>query len=411
MPEKRLENIDKIIENIREIITQYGFDKSNITIDLTGEDEEGRFVFRVEVKGEDKESQTPVVDYLPVSFEIGATPRLIVDASKVMNIAKKAGAKKYVIGKYSVYSTSPERAIESVASIVSYPYETESGIVLRNKEEFVNYYMDVFRKVAEKTRKASEVEEKPMDDAAIEKAIQEALKELEKEPTISLDVLDIPSPYEVAKSSSVLEENNVVDETANKLLNLLKEIYSEDQVYSSVIKEASIETDQTASAIKRAINVLEKVAGAVKNTIESWGIKGEPINVKLLNVSSPDNFEIEITFGKDERIKAIGSVVESNGELYLDTIFMDLVKKEYDVKKYKFASYEGFSIDEAKFIENLLEEAREEEKEEIEKLQNLGVKPIHIVREDIPDARVTWWKIEQEDNGFVLKRLDNQLVL
>lgn len=403
--------LNEIIDNIKDIVSTYGHDRNTINVELVGEDEENRYLFRVEIRREAKETSKGkeavepqlVSDIIPVVFEVGPSgPAAIIDHNRIASICKKAGSKKFVIGKYSVYSLSPRRAVETIASKVKYPYETESGEILRNREEFVKYYSTIFHKLAENKNESVQI-----TDDSLSKAIQELEKDLEKEPGLTSIVVDkIPSPYEVTASKKSVSPKDSLSES---IIETFKEIYEDDIALSSVYKEASLDSDDELKKVYESYKILDKVSSAIKNTLTSWMGKLEhSINVKLAGYNpTTRDYNLEISYGN---IVATATYHKEDEQEYLDTYFMDIVKEAYNVKRYKIAGYEGFATEDSLFISNLLNEVEDEEKEELKNLQASGVRPIHIIDETNPDSRVTLWEITKTDSGYILRRFENQTI-
>jgi len=200
------------------------------------------------------------------------------------------------------------------------------------------------------------------------------------------------------KTSSVNAEERLIDE----LLDLAQK---EDVtgIFSDNTKDIE-EVLEGALGVGRDVNlVASKVVASIKETASQFGIDKEikftPRRVKrekgILYIDG------EVSVGNN--LVTYAAVRADKNGIVVDTPVVDIFIKEYNLKKYKLGSVEGYASSEEEFLSRVFDEVEEEVKE-------ANLKPIHIIGND-NDSKVTLWQIKEENGKYYLQRLDGQTLI
>jgi hypothetical protein len=149
--------------------------------------------------------------------------------------------------------------------------------------------------------------------------------------------------------------------------------------------------------------VASKVVASIKETASQLGIDKEisftPRKVKR----EKDTLYIDGEVSVGNNLVTYAAVRADKNGIVVDTPVVDILVKEYNLKKYKLGSVEGYASSEEEFLSKVFDEVEEEVKE-------ANLKPIHIIGND-NDSKVTLWQIKEENGKYYLERLDGQTLI
>lgn len=201
------------------------------------------------------------------------------------------------------------------------------------------------------------------------------------------------------KTSSIeAYEENLIDD----LIELAQKedatgIFSEETKDIDEILDGILMTDRGARL------VASKVVASIKETASQLGIDKEisftPRKVKR----EKDILYIDGEVSVGNNLVTYAAVRADKNGIVVDTPVVDILVKEYNLKKYKLGSVEGYASSEEEFLSKVFDEVEEEVKE-------ANLKPIHIVGND-NDSKVTLWQIKEENGKYYLERLDGQTLI
>jgi hypothetical protein len=200
------------------------------------------------------------------------------------------------------------------------------------------------------------------------------------------------------KTSSVNAEERLIDE----ILDLAQK---EDVtgIFSDNTKDIE-EVLEGALGVGRDVKlVASKVVASIKETASQFGIDKEikftPRRIKR----EKDILYIDGEVSVGNNLVTYAAVRADKNGIVVDTPVVDIFIKEYNLKKYKLGSVEGYASSEEEFLAKVFDEVEEEVKE-------ANLKPIHIIGND-NDSKVTLWEIKEENGKYYLQRLDSQTLI
>ncbi len=200
------------------------------------------------------------------------------------------------------------------------------------------------------------------------------------------------------KTSSVSAEERFIDE----LLDLAQK---EDVtgIFSDNTKDIEEVLEDVLGVGKDVNLVASKVVASIKETASQLGIEKEikftPRKIKR----EKDILYIDGEVSVGNNLVTYAAVRADKDGIVVDTPVVDIFIKEYNLKKYKLGSVEGYASSEEEFLDKVFDEVEEEVKE-------ANLKPIHIIGND-NDSKVTLWEIKEENGKYYLQRLDGQTLI
>ena len=224
-----------------------------------------------------------------------------------------------------------------------------------------------------------------MDESKIGEEEKRLIAELEK--IISSD-----------KTSSVDAEERFIDE----LLDLAQK---EDVtgIFSDNTKDIEEALEGALGVGMDVKLVASKVVASIKETASQLGVDKEisftPRKVKR----EKDILYIDGEVSVGDNLVTYAAVRADKNGIVVDTPVVDILVKEYNLKKYKLGSVEGYASSEEEFLSKVFDEVEEEVKE-------ANLKPIHIIGND-NDSKVTLWQIKEKNGKYYLERLDGQTLI